>query len=204
MWAKLESLANYENMKNTFDVIVLIKSIKELTCQFEGQRYHTQALHHARTRLYLLHQAKGMSNVKYLENFKTLLSLIEQYGGAIGHDPGKIKTELSEMNLTPEIATDEQLETATKVAKEKYLAVTMVTTADKSRYTKLCEELENDFTKGNNNWPVAVTEAYNLLVNYKQPRPSGRIFNNSRGAAFTTVDKGTTPMSARRKKRKAR
>jgi hypothetical protein len=126
---------------------MLIKSIKGLTYQFEGQHFHTQALHHKKTRLYLLRQAKEMSNVKYLETFQTLLSVIEQYGGSIGRDPGMIKTEISEMNLPPENATNKPLETATKVAKEKYLAVTMITSADKSRYTKLCEELENDLTK---------------------------------------------------------
>jgi hypothetical protein len=138
-----------------------------------------------------------MSNAKYLETFQTLVSAIEQYGGAIRHDPGTIKTELSEMNLTPENATEEQIEITTKLVKDKYLAMTMITAAYKSRYTKVCEELENDVTKGTINWPVTVTEAYNLLVNYTQTRPSGNIFNDSEGVAFTTVEKTRAPQPDR-------
>jgi hypothetical protein len=58
MRAKLESLNDYEKMKDTFDVITLIISINRLTCQFEGQQYHTHATHQAKKRLYLLYQAK--------------------------------------------------------------------------------------------------------------------------------------------------
>jgi hypothetical protein len=87
----------------------------------------------------MLYQTKEVSNAKYLETFQTLIFEIEQYGGAIGHDPGVIKAEIIEMDLTPESATDEQIETATKTAKEKYLTVTMITS--KTPYTKLCEEL---------------------------------------------------------------
>jgi hypothetical protein len=52
-------------------------------------------------------------------------------------------------------------------AKERYLAVAMLSTADNSRYSKLKEELENDYKKGSNHYPKTVTEAYNLIVNYR-------------------------------------
>jgi hypothetical protein len=39
--------------------------------------------------------------------------------------------------------------------------------ADRGRYSKLIEEIENDYLMGNNNYPKTPTEAYNLLVNYK-------------------------------------
>jgi hypothetical protein len=39
--------------------------------------------------------------------------------------------------------------------------------ADRGRYGKLIEEIENDFLKGNNDYPETPTEAYNLLVNYR-------------------------------------
>ena len=39
--------------------------------------------------------------------------------------------------------------------------------ADQGRYGKMLEELQNDFTKGNDDCPADVTDTYNLLVNYK-------------------------------------
>jgi hypothetical protein len=35
------------------------------------------------------------------------------------------------------------------------------------RYGKLIEEIENDILKGNDGYPRTPTEAYSLLVNYK-------------------------------------
>jgi hypothetical protein len=51
MLEKLESLNDYKTIKQGFDAIKLIKAIKSLTYQFEGQRYHSQVLHQAKKRL---------------------------------------------------------------------------------------------------------------------------------------------------------
>jgi hypothetical protein len=40
---------------------------------------------------------------------------------------------------------------------------------------------------------LTVTDAYNLLVNYKQTQPSRRVFNDSEGVAFTTVENTRAP-----------
>jgi hypothetical protein len=45
--SKLESIRDYDSFNDTLDVAPLIKAIKGLTYQFEGQRYHSQALHKA-------------------------------------------------------------------------------------------------------------------------------------------------------------
>jgi hypothetical protein len=41
--------------------------------------------------------------------------------------------------------------------------------------------------KGSNHYPKTVTEAYNLIVNYRQSKPAGRIYNDSEGFAFVSV-----------------
>jgi hypothetical protein len=56
---------------------------------------------------------------------------------------------------------------ATKATKYKCLAVAFMSVADKKIYGKLLEELENDYTRGINNYPTTIPSAYNLLVNYK-------------------------------------
>jgi hypothetical protein len=82
---------------------------------------------------------------------------------------------------------------AKATAKERYLAVAMLSACDASRYNKLSEEIKNDYTKGSNHYPKMVTEAYNLIVNYRQSKPAGRIYNDSEGVAFNNVDANRQP-----------
>jgi hypothetical protein len=50
------------------------------------------------------------------------------------------------------------------------------------------EDLENDFTKGTNNYPVSVTSAYNFVVNYKNYlKAGGRLINDTEGVSFANV-----------------
>jgi hypothetical protein len=69
----------------------------------------------------------------------------------------------------------------------------MLYACDNSRYNILSEELENNYTKGRNHYPKTVTEAYNLIINYRQSKPSGRIYNDSEGVAFINVDSNSQP-----------
>ena len=50
----------------------------------------------------------------------------------------------------------------------RYLAVAFLLGADRSRYGRLIEDLENDFLQGRNNFPTTLTGAYSLLTNWKQ------------------------------------
>jgi hypothetical protein len=48
MRASLEATKGYSAMKDSFDMIKLIKAIKGLTYQFGGQTYHDMSLHQAK------------------------------------------------------------------------------------------------------------------------------------------------------------
>jgi hypothetical protein len=86
-------------------------------------------------------------------------------------------------------ATNKQVEDATGIVKERYLAVAFLRASDKVRFGKLLEDLENNYTKGGNNYPTTVTSAYNLVVNYKNyQKPATRLINNSEGVSFANVE----------------
>ena len=57
-----------------------------------------------------------------------------------------------------------------------------------SLYGKLFEELENDFTKGHNNYPTDMVKAYQLLNEYKSWRPASSA-PQSEGVAFAQKGK---------------
>ena len=49
--AKLEGIANYNNMKTNMDVVALIKAIKKIVFKFEDQRYVPASLYDAKKQL---------------------------------------------------------------------------------------------------------------------------------------------------------
>jgi hypothetical protein len=54
-------------------------------------------------------------------------------------------------------------------AKKKSVAIGFLKRADKRRYGGLWSDLENQFTRGTDDYPSDLTGAYNLLLNYKPP-----------------------------------
>jgi hypothetical protein len=69
----------------------------------------------------------------------------------------------------------------------------MLASCDKSWYGKLTKYLENDFTKGSNLYPKTITEACNLIVDYRQSTPGGRVFNDSEGIACINIETRSVP-----------
>jgi allophanate hydrolase subunit 1 len=136
MKSKLESLLDYDSFNDAVDVVDLIKAIKGLTYQFESQRYHSQALHKAIRRFY---QTKDMLNAMFLENFQTLVSVVEDYGGTIGTDPKGAKAELIKEGINVDNASDASTRKAMETAKNRYLTMAMLTAADIARYIHLLE-----------------------------------------------------------------
>ena len=63
---------------------------------------------------------------------------------------------------------DDEIKMIEITAREIYLACTLVINSDLRRYGHLIEELENDYTKGNDNYPCNMVKSYQLLNEYKQ------------------------------------
>jgi hypothetical protein len=77
---------------------------------------------------------------------------------------------------------------AERLAKEQYLACAFILGADKTRYGRMLEDLKNSFTQGVDKYPKNMTDAYNLLVNWKQnPQNYLRVVDSTYdGAMFLT------------------
>ena len=70
-------------------------------------------------------------------------------------------------------------------AKDMYLATALIQHADPKRFKKLQDELENDYTKGNDNYPKSVVKAYQLLNDFKSGASrADNTSNAGRGIAF--------------------
>jgi hypothetical protein len=130
-----------------------------------------------------------VDNVKYLELFQTHVAIVEQFRGEVARDPVIVIRDLELIGVTQTSSTDAQILEARRVGKEKYLAMALIRAADKSRYSRLMDDLVNQFTMGHSNYQINITAAYNLLINYcVTTQSTSRIINDSEGVAFVTVD----------------
>jgi hypothetical protein len=183
-------LKRYKKLNKRSDLLWIIKDIKGLVYKFDRQRYHAMSLHLERTFLFALYQGRETSNASYLEKFSNCVSVIEQFGGELGVESEGVKAELILNNIDLENASEVQVIAATVVARDKCLVVAYLSGSDKNRYGSLVEDLENDYTKGNNNYPETLNAAYNLVVNYRNhQRPASHVFIDSEGMTFANVEK---------------
>ena len=56
--------------------------------------------------------------------------------------------------------------------------------ACRKRYGKLLTELQNDYTKGNNNYPENIIKSYNLLGQYKRDQTPAVKHRGDEGIRF--------------------
>ena len=87
------------------------------------------------------------------------------YEGTL-HDAAVFRVALLTSNLkaTPEAdINDEKQATINAAAREIYLSCASIVASDPKRYGRLVEELENDYTKGNNTYPTNMEKAYQLI-----------------------------------------
>ena len=109
------------------DAIGLLEVIKAVMFQFQAQQYAPQVLHEAKNRYYTLYQDMHMTCQQYYETFKKNANMLEYCGGVLGKDLGLMDAELAATRPDWELATDEELEVATKAAAwEHVLAIRLL------------------------------------------------------------------------------
>jgi hypothetical protein len=104
-----------------------------------------------------------MTCQEYFERVRNVVEVIKSLGGTLSSDMHLI----DELPAQRARHTDEQRREAREQIVDKKVVYGILVRADRNRYGKLIEEIENDYLMGNNNYPKTPTEAYNLLVNYK-------------------------------------
>ena len=89
--------------------------------------------------------------------------MVEQFGGSNGTDPGLVLAEYLVIAVDLSNPTEEDTELAALSDREQYLGLAMLCAADHMWYTKLLQDLQNNYIKGKENYPRDVTELYYML-----------------------------------------
>jgi hypothetical protein len=190
MQARVEALGDYDTMSKLGDLLALLKAIKPQAYNFQSQKNKANALHDAKRRLLMMCQDRHTTCPVYLDRFQNCVDVLEHCGGAIGPDPALVEQILKrDGNMTATAATDE-LAAAKEGAIEEYPTMVFLLGADRNRYGKLVEDLENAFTQGNDNYPRSVTGAYAMLTTWKQRNIIHVLGLGSEGVSFTNVEGG--------------
>jgi hypothetical protein len=133
--------------------------------QRETRHYNVHAIVEAEIRACTYKQGRHTSNHDYYERFKDNVTTIERLGGTFGIHESCVQEILKAKNITNPTST--QRKEAEKEAQDKFLAVLFLENCDKQRYGDMFVDIQNDFTRKKNTYPLTLTSAYDYLVNFK-------------------------------------
>jgi hypothetical protein len=163
MQSKLETLPSYEKMRTNCDCASILKEIQGITHRFEGTRNIFVSLDDAWHRYYIFKQHQNQSLHDFHKEYQGILQVLEHYGASFGTDMPLQKAVREAASVTPTVL----MSMIRSAAKKKFAAVGLLKRADIHRYGSLLIDLENSFSRGVDQYPVDLTAAYNLLLNYK-------------------------------------
>ena len=182
---RLQALDTYEDMHSTSDGLQLLIAIKDLMFNVQEQKYVPLSIHLAKRHFFLLSQGRNTVG-EYYDQFKNQTDVLEHIGAGIGEDEAIMKQVLRSQGIDIDEAMEAQEEAAETEGTKWYLALAFLMGSDRSRFGRLLEKLENDFTAGNDNYPKTLTNAYNMLLEWKDdPRLLMRMAGND-GVSFAT------------------
>jgi hypothetical protein len=157
MRQRLEATNDFRRLSSNGDGLGLIMAIKDLVFYFQSQKYLPQALHESARQFYSCRQGKQMTTQAYLELFQNTVDVIQLSGGAIGNHPGIVDMIISRQGLTAALTSDAERAEIAKEAQDEYLAVAFLLHADRTRYSSMLQDYENDFLQGQDNYPKTIT-----------------------------------------------
>jgi hypothetical protein len=187
MRQRIEALNTFADMSDTKNGLELLRAIKNISYNVQHQKKLSQALHESKRRYYSLVQTKHETTQMYLEQYRNVTDVLTHSGAIVGFEPGLFQEFAIERNKTIEELTEEDK----AEIQERYHAMAFLLGADRNRFGKLIEDLENEFLRGHDDFPKTLTSAYHLLTNWKHdPRNTMRIMGpTNEGVSF--VNEGT-------------
>jgi hypothetical protein len=152
---KIEATSGFAKAKATFDCKWLLTTIKNVCHNFEHTDNRLVALVKVKAEIFQYRQGGNQSTHDYHDAFNEQLAILESYGGKL-HDP----IDAAPPKLAAKLAALSNAKEKDALMRDHYAAALFLRNADHARYEPLREELKNDFTKGQDEYPTSVTAAY--------------------------------------------
>ena len=185
MIQKLTAMEDFETeIVAKSDALGLLKSIKQIAFNFESQKFEPHTIHDAMKQFYAHKQGPHTTPQAYLEEFTNNVDVLTYCGGTLGMSVSLGNQMAKERGIVMTAILPTERHALRMEARERYLGTAFVLGADKQRYGGLIRDIENSYLNGINKYPLTVTSAFNLLVNWKTD-PSRHTRPISDGIAFT-------------------
>ena len=187
---KLKQQTEWDMVSSNRDGIELLRLIQQIVFKFEDQKYLPLALYNAKAHLYSFRQG-NLTCDEYLKKFTSLVDIATSYEGQLHDTPIRdYMTVLKhDENARYDALTPAQRLEIDVASHELWCATMFMAQSDKRRYGKLTEELENNFTKGNNDYPIDMVRAFAMLNEYKNWQPRAPVIDSTTTAFVTSSKK---------------
>ncbi len=194
MKVKLNGTSGYKQSNKDDDVITLLAMIQGYCCQFNALNDEYVGLVGAIKNLLYFFQKPTQSHLDNLEEFLVLIEVIEEYRGArsLTHFPNMIKKELLSDNIDVTNATADQMKTAKKNVREKFLVALMLSGANRDKYGNLKRSMQEKYVMGTSKYPDSPELVLRILNAYVPPPSWNRQIKQDEGgdsrALFAQTD----------------
>ena len=183
---KLKQQTEWDVISTERNGVDLLRLIQQVVYKFEDQKYLPLALYNAKAHLYSFRQG-NLPCDEYMKKFTSLVDIATSYEGQIHDTAIRDYVTITEHGDGAEYdaLTDIQKLAVDVAAHDLWCATMFLAQCDKRRFGRLTEELENNFTKGRNDYPVDMVRAFAMLNEYKNWQPRSPTIDSS-GTAFAT------------------
>ena len=120
----------------------------------------------------------------YLESLKGRADNLEYHGGTVAESHSHVPE-------ADEKGAARSVEERQVIARDRTLALAYIRGADPTRYGILVAELANQYALGNDNYPVDLTSAYSMLVNYTTPMNATRAARHNPQQTTTSTSRAS-------------
>ena len=132
---RVEAMDTFGQMSTTGDGLMLLRAIKDITYNFQSQKYLPHSLHKSKRRFYMLFQVRTTTTQAYLEQSQNMIDVIQHSGGIIGEDSGVEKMILGKKSK--DNLSEAELIELKEVIKDQSMAVAFLLGANLLRYENL-------------------------------------------------------------------
>jgi len=181
MRIRVEGKSNHKMISKEKDTIKLLENVKSTAYNFKSQKELSHALHKATRSFYLQQQSPRHTLPEFLQQFENLDAVTTTCGGSIGEFRRIAKEIAQESGVDYDTESPADQAALVTVANERYMATALILMADRAKYGRSVEDLENKLREYTRNIP----EAYDMLQYFKHDaRNVPHYIGGGKGANF--------------------
>jgi hypothetical protein len=172
MRAKLGAAQDFDIIEDKKNSARLLREVKGISYEYDGHRNPYLSLDDAKTKYYKYYQKENETNVSHFNTFCALAEVVEHHGGDIGRDDALVNLEVKKVLPGEDIDTvgSEKLALFRTISRSKALAIDFIKTSNWTRYGALIDDLENQYSRGTDQYPSDLPKALNTIDCYVRGR----------------------------------